>query len=204
MSFDKKRFFILLRFFLFFFVLFFFLFNWSRISFLFDLNFWRYWLFPSNELEKDFSKDFLLSKNDLNFCFLEIPQISVFKKVLKAENESQSRELLKKGLIFHPLSDFKAGRLYILGHSAPLNWPRFTKEAYPFSFLKNLKEGDVFYLWCNTKKFSFRVEKVKILEKDTESFPLTNQKNIVLLISCWPPGKDIKRVVVFASLIKDK
>jgi hypothetical protein len=29
---------------------------------------------------------------------------------------------------------------------------------------------------------------------------LTNATNVVLLVSCWPPGKDLRRIAIIAEL----
>jgi len=118
------------------------------------------------------------------------------------ESESPDfEEALEKGVIVHPLSSSpdKTGVVMILGHSAPLGWPKI-KYDWVFSDLNNLAMGDrvsVFYQGC---QYSYQVSSKYFLEKG-ESLPedLGDSESVLVLISCWPPGKDSRRIAIVAE-----
>lgn len=132
---------------------------------------------------------------------LEIPKIGVFSPLILVEKESQVKLALDIGVVLFPESSLpgKVGQTIILGHSAPSNWPKI-KYDWVFSQLSQLEENDEIFLHFNHRRFSYFVKKKIFLEKG-EELPqtLTNSENVLILISCWPPGKDIRRIAVRAE-----
>jgi LPXTG-site transpeptidase (sortase) family protein len=86
-----------------------------------------------------------------------------------------------------------------LGHSAPAGWPKI-KYDWVFSRLNELSDGDEIFVYFENKKYTYQFSKKIFLEKG-EELPslLTNSENILVLISCWPPGKDLRRIAVVAK-----
>jgi LPXTG-site transpeptidase (sortase) family protein len=117
------------------------------------------------------------------------------------ENESQVKLALNKGVVLYPQSTLpgESGQTIILGHSAPANWPKI-KYDWIFSRISDLEENDEIFLYFNQRKFSYYVKQKIFLEKG-EELPggLTGFKNTLILISCWPPGKDLRRIAVVAE-----
>jgi LPXTG-site transpeptidase (sortase) family protein len=112
------------------------------------------------------------------------------------------REPLKRGVALYPSSlPGKKGRTIILGHSAPPSFPKINYD-WVFSDLAKLKEGDEILINFNQKQYRYLVKGKKILKKGE---PLTdfsdNSFSELVLISCWPPGIDYKRLAVFADLV---
>ncbi|MDP1614227.1 MAG: sortase, partial [Methylococcales bacterium] len=67
--------------------------------------------------------------------------------------------------------------------------------------LNELVEGDEIYVFFDNRKYEYLVIRKVFLEKGEEvSKDLTNNKNMLVLISCWPPGKDIRRIAVEAAI----
>ena len=120
-----------------------------------------------------------------------------------ASESPDFKEALEKGVIVHPLSSLpgRTGMVMILGHSAPLGWPKI-KYDWVFSDLNNLTAGDsinIFYQGC---QYVYSVSGKYFLERG-ESLPddLGEDSNsILVLISCWPPGKDYRRIAVVAEI----
>jgi len=105
---------------------------------------------------------------------------------------------LNKGVVLHPgsvLPDEK-GEIFILGHSAPLGWPRIHYDRV-FSGLNKLEPGDEVFINFQGKRYSYTVTQKFFLERG-EEMPenLEEQKSILYLISCWPPGRDTRRIAV--------
>lgn len=129
---------------------------------------------------------------------IEIPKIGVSAPIIFSENEDQIDGDLKKGVVYFPGSALprKEGMGIILGHSAPPNWPEIDYDGI-FSRLEELLQGDDVSIRFSGKDYSYKVIKTIFLEKG-EEIPslLTNSRSMILLISCWPPGKNLRRIGV--------
>jgi sortase (surface protein transpeptidase) len=66
-----------------------------------------------------------------------------------------------------------------------------------------LTEKDEIFVHFEHQKYTYYVTK-KIFLRKGEEIPqgLTNSENMLILLSCWPPGKDYKRIAVEATLKK--
>jgi len=134
---------------------------------------------------------------------LEIPKIGI--EVPIVFNGSTSTEdveaSLENGVAHYPTSDLpgEQGRAVILGHSAPFGWPKINYE-WVFSDLNNLEQGDEIFVHFEGRKYSYRVQNKYILEKGEEIPAQGESASELVLISCWPPGKDFKRLAVMAVL----
>lgn len=183
--------------------------NWNDIS----------WLFNYRVISAQFSK--LLEKNKIEYVdvieetkdfdyfdkenSIEIPKIGIEAPVVlvRDNNEENFKSALEKGVLLYPDSALpgEQGRTIILGHSAPPGWPKINYD-WVFSNLGELETGDEFYIYFNHYQYSYRVTKKYFLARGEEipSLNLTNSKSMVILISCWPPGKDAERIGVEAEL----
>jgi len=136
---------------------------------------------------------------------IEIPNIEVSAPIVLAKNEKEVANQLKKGVVLFPGSAFpgEKGATIILGHSAPPHWPKIMYD-WVFTKLQNLKEGDEIFVYFNGKKYKYKVKEKVILKKGQEIPWEDDSENSLVLISCWPPGKDIKRMGVKANLDKEE
>jgi len=109
---------------------------------------------------------------------------------------------LESGVIYYPGSVYpgQEGQIVILGHSAPVGWPDI-KYQWVFTKLNDLVEGDVILINLNNKQYTYIVRKKTIIKKgaDVPASGATNTNELVL-VSCWPPGKDYQRIAVQAEL----
>lgn len=178
--------------------------NWNSISWIFNYRVISH--FFSSFFQKNFSQSTEISENEKREITkkensLEIPKLKVFAPLILVEKESQVKLALDRGVVLFPNSSLpgELGQTVILGHSAPANWPKI-KYDWVFSRLNELENGDEIFLYFNQQKFSYSVKKKIFLERG-EELPqdLTKSKNILILISCWPPGKDIRRIGVVAE-----
>jgi LPXTG-site transpeptidase (sortase) family protein len=209
---------IFFKYFIIFFILGFLIFNWGKISFLFSPK--VIWDFLSLKVEEKKEKE----KNEFSVEFLgkvkteetssqtiifenkiEIPNIEVSAPIVLAKNEKEVANQLKKGVVLFPGSAFpgEKGATIILGHSAPLHWPKIMYD-WVFTKLQYLQEGDEIFVYFNGKKYKYKVKEKIILKKGQEIPWKDDSENSLVLISCWPPGKDIKRMAVKAMLDKDE
>ncbi|MCX6789534.1 MAG: sortase [Candidatus Gribaldobacteria bacterium] len=116
------------------------------------------------------------------------------------------KSYLERGVLFYPGSVLpgKPGKTVILGHSAPANWPKIKFDTV-FSELNRLANDDEIQLDLAGQVYRYRVVDKVILTRGSEvpDFALTNSENMLVLISCWPPGKDYKRIAVASILISE-
>ncbi len=71
-----------------------------------------------------------------------------------------------------------------------------TNRFFLFSFLS-------FYVLLSTNNFIFGSQSSDLKNKSKIFSPnVSKNKNVLMLVSCWPPGRDIKRIAVEAELNK--
>lgn len=137
---------------------------------------------------------------------LEIPKISVLAPIVFSTTTDKNlvKKDLDSGVVYYPGSVWpgQTGQIVVLGHSAPPGWPKI-KYDQVFNDLDKLDSGDIIYLDLNNKQYTYIVKRKIIINKGDEP-PIDNLdagKNILTLITCWPPGKDYKRMVIQAELV---
>lgn len=210
---------ILLKYFIVFFLLSFLIINWNEVSWIFNYRAVFGFLFSPVQSEKtqplpDFSnsspkgsiENNLEKSGNENYSekenILEIPKIQISAPLVFSEtkNTEELAKYLDKGVVYFPDSVLpgQVGQTVILGHSAPPGWPKI-KYDWVFSRINELQAGDEIFIYFNNKKHRYLVSKTFFLQRN-ENLPkdLTNSVNKLLLISCWPPGKDIRRIAVEA------
>jgi len=137
---------------------------------------------------------------------LEIPKIEIEASLIFAKS-SEIKEItqdLKSGVVVYPGSDSPGqdGSLTIIGHSAPLGWPKIRYD-WVFSKLGELEANDEILINFEKRQYRYQVTKKIFLEKGQ---PVPEQasrdsEQIVYLITCWPPGRDFKRLVIEAKQV---
>ena len=140
--------------------------------------------------------------------FIEIPKLNMEAPIVFTENaDSENLEkMLDKGVTHFPSSvlPLENGTTIFLGHSAPAGWPKI-KHDWVFSDIVKLEKGDEILIYFDNKKITYYVTDKIFLEKG-EEIPeqgLTNSQNTLVLISCWPPGKDSKRIAIISEPINN-
>ena len=197
---DIKR---LYKAFIFIFLISFLIINWNDISWVFNYR------VISQSLSNLFQRDSSVESGVIEFEYsekensLEIPKIEVLAPLIFVEDAEKVHKSLDSGVVHYPNSVLpgEKGQTIILGHSAPPNWPDI-KYDNVFSRLNELEEGDEIFVYFEHQKYNYLVKRRIFLEKG-EEIPennLTNSDNVLILISCWPPGKNIKRIAVEAVL----
>ncbi|HOX30399.1 MAG TPA: sortase [Candidatus Paceibacterota bacterium] len=111
-------------------------------------------------------------------------------------------DLLDHGVVLYPGSAAfgETGLTVILGHSAPAGWPNI-KYDHAFSKLNLLAPGDMVDVDHNGSKYYYRVLDTQIIERGGSIVEKNPKGNTLVLMSCWPPGKDRQRIVVQAAFV---
>lgn len=183
------------------------IFNWNEIS----------WIFNYQALSEVFSAGFM-NKGEVaatgasnpsqvtdyknNTGSIEISKIGISAPIVFPLS-SEPVDLnggLKKGVIHYPGSSLPGsdGQAIILGHSAPEGWPKLNYD-WVFSDLSKLETGDNISVTLNGEIYNYTVTGKVILEKGEELPEHSGAKSLVLL-SCWPPGKNYKRIGIISEL----
>jgi len=137
---------------------------------------------------------------------IEIQKIGVFAPIQSAISEENKEELdkaLKNGVLLYPNSVLpgQRGKTIILGHSAPASWPNINYD-HVFSHLDELVEGDEVVVYYNHLKYVFKVKDKQIFFPAEEEEVLSLVRDDIsslVLVTCWPPGKDYERLAVFTQ-----
>jgi len=134
---------------------------------------------------------------------VEIPKIGVSAPLNFVEDIEIVHETLDIGPVHYPDSVLpgEKGQTIVLGHSAPPNWPDI-KYDNVFSNINDLVEGDDVFIYFDHKEYVYSIDTKVFLDigQDIPESDLTNSENMLILVSCWPPGKNIKRIAVEGSL----
>lgn len=134
---------------------------------------------------------------------LEIPKLEISVPLIFSESAEVADlyKSLDRGAVYFPGSALpgESGQTIILGHSAPAGWPKI-KHDWIFTRISELTEGDKIIVHFNERKYTYSVSDTLFLDRG-EELPqtLTNSDNMLALISCWPPGSDIRRIAVMAD-----
>ncbi len=130
---------------------------------------------------------------------IEIPKIQITAPLVFIDSAEKSvfSAALDRGVVHYPDSALpgEKGQIIFLGHSAPPGWPKI-KHDWVFSDLNDLVAGDEINLYFNNQQYTYRVQEKVILDKG-EELPQAAADSLILL-TCWPPGADKRRMAVIA------
>jgi sortase A len=187
------------------------IFNWSEISWIFNYRFISTLFTSGDEIVADKENNNQSDNNDdseiklENYSpkedSLEIAKIAIQAPLISVVDTEIAtiEEGLDRGVVHYPDSVLpgEPGDTIVLGHSAPENWPDINYDDV-FSELNSLEKDDIIFLYFNHQKYVYSVVSKEILEKGEEIQPisLTNNENMLILVSCWPPGKNYQRIAV--------
>ncbi len=178
------------------------IFNWDDI----------YWIFNPRVAPKGIQT--LIQKNEENNSNqedvfynkenkIQISEINITAPIVVSSpvTDEDFKEALKKGVVHFPESVLpgEKGTSILLGHSAPPGWPKIDYE-WVFSDLENLKKGDEITIYFKNKMYNYIVEEKIFLDVGEDIPSYSSHDSELILLSCWPPGKNIRRIGVRAML----
>ena len=161
-----------------------------------------------SELEYQTNKNKVLDLTPVNTDFsIVIPKINANTKVIKnvdPYNSSVYQYALTKG-VAHALGTATPdtnGNTFIFAHSAG-NWYQANQYNAVFYLLNKLNSGDEIFVYYQNQKYTYSVNEIKFVSSNEISY-LSNKlnTNTLTLMTCWPPGTTLKRLLVTATLKK--
>ena len=151
------------------------------------------------------SKEQVLVPKDTEFSII-IPKIGASAKVFPNIDPSDSKQFLPvlkqgvahaKGTVFPGLT----GNIYLFAHSTDNFWDVGRYNAV-FYLLKDLSPGDEIVIFFQNKRYNYIMKESKIVNPSDVSYIVNAQKQekqVLILQTCWPPGTTWQRLVVFAE-----
>lgn len=140
---------------------------------------------------------------------LIIPSIGVNATVIPGVNPASSEgylAALKEGVAHASTSyyPYENGTVYLFSHSTNYEW--FVKDLNAvFYLLKNVSEGDLVVIMYLGNRYTYAIRETQVVGKREIAYlkPQPGSRNLILQ-TCWPPGTNSKRLLIFADLIEEK
>lgn len=110
---------------------------------------------------------------------------------------------LNKGVIIYPGSILpgQIGNLFLSGHSSVYPWNK-TPYGQVFAALDKLETGDKIIIYYSQRKYEYEInKKYTVSAKDVKLVHSAGEAKITLM-TCWPIGTSLKRLVLEGTLIK--
>ena len=147
----------------------------------------------------------ILTPRDSNFSIL-IPKIGASAKVfpnVDISNQNKFLPILMQGVAHAAGSVFPGmnGNIYLFAHSTDNFWDVGRYNAV-FYLLKDLKKGDDVVIFYKNQRYNYVVQRTEIVDPSNVSYLVNSQKQDkqqLILQTCWPPGTTWQRLLVFAS-----
>ncbi len=150
-------------------------------------------------------KEQVLTPVDTNFSIL-IPAIGANAKIypnVDPSNPNDFLPILQKGVAHAKGTVFPGmkGNIYLFAHSTDNFWDVGRYNAV-FYLLKDLQKGDEIVIFFQGKRHNYIMTGSKIVDPSDVSY-IVNAKNQnkeqLILQTCWPPGTTFQRLLVFAE-----
>ena len=151
----------------------------------------------------DFSVPWQIKEHSLekNANYLLINKINLQEQLLVPslyDNESL-RRALEEGVLLHPqfANIGKDSTGLIFGHSSDFWWNP-GKAKYAFMFLEKLVPGDEIIVMLQGRSYKYSTKEISIVWPSAVKNRLEGG-NKLLLVTCWPLGTSLQRLVVEAE-----
>lgn len=149
------------------------------------------------------NKEKVLVPPNIDFSVV-IPKIGAASAITANVDPSNKEEYLR--VLIHSIAHAKGtaypgvdGTTYLFAHSADNFWDVGRYNAV-FYLLKDMKLGDEVYIFFKGKRYNYEVYDTKLVDASDVSYvdAALGQGERLILQTCWPPGTDWKRTLVFA------
>ncbi|OGK14130.1 hypothetical protein A3H80_04715 [Candidatus Roizmanbacteria bacterium RIFCSPLOWO2_02_FULL_37_19] len=95
----------------------------------------------------------------------------------------------------------KVGNMFLFAHSSG-NFYEANRYNSVFYLLTKIEKGDSIYIFYKGEKYTYKVTNKKIVQAEAAQYLLSRgKKKTITLMTCWPPGTTLKRLIVTAEVI---
>ncbi len=145
-----------------------------------------------------------LIPSDTDFSIL-IPKIGANAKIfpnVDPADQNKFLPVLTKGVAHAAGTVFPGikGNIYLFAHSTDNFWDVGRYNAV-FYLLKDLKKGDEVVIFYKNTRYNYLVSDTKVVNPEEVSYLVDSQKQdkqTLILQTCWPPGTTFQRLLVLA------
>lgn len=136
-----------------------------------------------------------------------IPLVDVQNKTVQNVKELEDifmKELVN-GIVRYPGSarPGEIGNSFIFGHSSNFPWLEW-KYNDVFALMDHLVFGDEIIAYYWQKKYVYKIKEKKVIRPgDTSVLKRNNNVSEITLMTCWPVGTTLNRMVVVWELVKE-
>ncbi|MDD3145386.1 MAG: sortase [Candidatus Gracilibacteria bacterium] len=136
-----------------------------------------------------------------------IPLLDVENRNIDGQNELNDifMKELEKGIIRYPGSSKPGedGVSFIFGHSSNLPWMKGDYNDI-FSTLDNVVYGDEVIVYYGQEKFTYKIREKKVIRPGDVSVLKRNEnRSEISLMTCWPVGTTLNRLIVTGELVEN-
>lgn len=136
-----------------------------------------------------------------------IPLVEIKNRVLDDNNDLNNifMKELENGVIRYPGSakPGENGNSFIFGHSSNFPWIKGDYNDV-FALLDNVSFDDEVIIYYNQKKYKYVIrEKNVITPGDTSVLKRNDNKAEITLMTCWPIGTTLNRLIVTWELVEE-
>ena len=138
--------------------------------------------------------------------YITIPKIYAQSPVIEEVdpwNETEYSEALKKGVAQAKGTSLsgQGGTTFLFAHSSgnPFEANRYNTIFYR---LGELVKGDEIVIFRNGEKLVYAVRETKVVKPDETKYLKDISRDQLILQTCTPVGTSLKRLLVFADLVK--
>ncbi|MDD5197270.1 MAG: class E sortase [Candidatus Gracilibacteria bacterium] len=113
---------------------------------------------------------------------------------------------LEKGVVRYPgtAKPGETGNTFIFGHSSNYPWVKGEYNSV-FALLDELTFGDEIIVYYNQKKFTYIIREKKVVKPgNVKILERGDTKKEISLMTCWPIGTTLNRLIIFAELQEEK
>lgn len=114
-------------------------------------------------------------------------------------------EQLHGGVVHYPhtAKPYEYGNVFLTGHSSYYAWDKGSYKDI-FALLYVLQPDDEFMIYYEGRKYVYRVsEKLEVDPDEVEAMRQGGKRKIATLMTCTPPGTNLRRLLVIAELISE-
>jgi len=151
-------------------------------------------------------KDVIIAKDPL-FSII-IPKIGANSKVISDVDSQDSKVYqvaLTKGVAHAKGSAYpgETGNSFYFAHSSD-NFYNANRYNSVFYLLNKMEKGDFFYIVYKNWVYKYIITETSVVSPDkVEYLSNKNDKKTATLMTCWPAGTTISRLVVVGELVED-